>query len=138
MDGDGSMKQYWTEEKIKSAKYDELKKRCEEAEGELAIIKGIGNKSPEMSALQKENNELAKMIDITREEAQVIQLQADNEVRKFTKRIADLEDINKSHQKLNGELRKELTYINKKYVDSLKKLADQKDLVKTYRKAGIL
>ena len=104
------MKQYWTEEKIKSAKYDELKKRAEEAEGELAIIKG----------------------------AQVIQLQADNEVRKFTKRIADLEDINKSHQKLNGELRKELTYINKKYVDSLKKLADQKDLVKTYRKAGIL
>ena len=115
-----------------------LKKRAEEAEGELAIIKGIGNKSPEMEALKKENNELAKMIDITREEAQIIQLQADNEVRKFTKRIADLEDVNKSHQKLNGELREELTNINEKYVDSLKKLADQKDLVKTYRKAGIL
>jgi len=116
----------------------DLKKRVEEAEGELAIIKGIGNKSPEMEALKKENNELAKMIDITREEAQIIQLQADNEVRKFTKLIADLEDVNKSHQKLNGELREELTNINEKYVDSLKKLADQKDLVKTYRKAGIL
>ena len=114
------------------------RKKAQEAEGELAIIKGIGNKSPEMSALKKENNELAKMIDITREEAQIIQLQADNEVRKFTKRIADLEDVNKSHQKLNGELREELTNINEKYVDSLKKLADQKDLVKTYRKAGIL
>ena len=107
------MKQYWTKEKIKSElikspKYDELKKRCEEAEGELAIIKGIGNKSPEMSALQKANQllkkdsyELSKMNDIIREEAQVIQLQAENEARKFTKRIADLETINKSHQKLN-------------------------------------
>ena len=108
-----------------------LKKRCEEAEGELAIIKGIGNKSPEMSALKEENNELAKMIDITREEAQIIQLQADNEVRKFTKRIADLEDVNKSHQKLNGELREDLR-------ETVQKLADSKDLVKTYRKAGIL
>ena len=109
----------------------DLKKRVEEAEGELAIIKGIGNKSPEMSALKKENNELAKMIDITREEAQIIQLQADNEVRKFTKRIADLEAINKSHHKLNGELRELLK-------ETVQKLADSKDLLKTYRKAGIL
>ena len=108
-----------------------LKKKVQEAEGELAIIKGIGNKSPEMSALKKENNELSKMNDIIREEAQVIQLQADNEVRKFTKRIADLEDVNKSHQKLNGELRELLR-------ETVQKLADQKDLVKTYRKAGIL
>ena len=106
-------------------------------DGDGSMNEGMQNLK-EIETLKKENNELAKMIDITREEAQVIQLQADNEVRKFTKRIADLEDINKSHQKLNGELRKELTYINKKYVDSLKKLADQKDLVKTYRKAGIL
>ena len=115
-----------------------LKKRCEEAEGELAIIKGIGNKSPEMEALKKENNELAKMIDITREEAQVIQLQADNEVRKFTKRIADLEAINKSHQKLNGELRKDNELNRELLRKSVKELADHKDLVKTYRKAGIL
>ena len=78
----------------------------------------------EIETLKKENHELAKMNDIIREEAQVIQLQADNEVRKFTKRIADLETINKSHQELNGKLREEL--------------ADHKDLVKTYRKAGIL
>ena len=108
-----------------------LKKRAEEAEGELTIIKGIGNNSPEMLALKKENNELAKMNDIIREEAQVIQLQADNEVRKFTKRIADLEDVNKSHQKLNGELRELLR-------ETVQKLADSKDLLKTYRKAGIL
>ena len=106
-------------------------KRVQEAEGELAIIKGIGNKSPEMQALKKENNDLAKMIDITREEAQVIQLQAENEARRFLKRIADLEAINKSHQKLNGELREDLR-------DVVQKLAESKDLVKTYRKAGIL
>ena len=85
----------------------------------------------EIETLKKENNELAKMIDITREEAQIIQLQADNEVRKFTKRIADLEDVNKSHQKLNGELRELLR-------ETVQKLADQKDLLKTYRKDGIL
>ena len=107
------MNKYWTEEKIKSAKYDELKKRCEEAEGELAIIKGIGNKSPEMQALKKENNDLAKMIDITREEAQVIQLQSEKEARKFLKRIANLEAINKSHQELNGKLRLECDVLNK-------------------------
>ena len=36
---------------------DEKKKR-QEAEGELTIIKGIGNNSPEMKALQKELNEV--------------------------------------------------------------------------------
>ena len=107
------------------------RKKAQEAEGELTIIKGIGNNSPEMLALKKENNELSKMNDIIREEAQVIQLQADNEVRKFTKRIADLEDVNKSHQKLNGELRELLR-------ETVQKLADSKDLLKTYRKAGIL
>ena len=137
MDGDGSMTdgQEINRLKLENAalekSYKASFKRVQEAEGELAIIKGIGNKSPEMSALKKENNELAKMNDIIREEAQVIQLQADNEVRKFTKRIADLEDVNKSHQKLNGELRELLR-------ETVQKLADSKDLLKTYRKAGIL
>ena len=81
----------------------------------------------EIETLKKENNELAKMIDITREEAQVIQLQADNEVRKFTKRIADLEDVNKSHQKLNGELRELLR-------ETVKELSNAKDLNKSHQK----
>jgi len=98
----------------------DLKKRVEEAEGELAIIKGIGNKSPEMSALKKENvalkgfnHELAKMNDIIREEAQVIQLQAEKEARKFLSRIADLEAINRSHKEINGKLRLECDVLNK-------------------------
>ena len=40
----------------------EEKKKREEAEGELTIIKGIGNTSPEMKALRKENEELKKEI----------------------------------------------------------------------------
>ena len=39
-----------------------LTKRAEEAEGEVTIIKGIGQNSPEMKALQKENEELKKAL----------------------------------------------------------------------------
>tara|TARA_R100000306_G_scaffold11430_1_gene13602 strand:+ start:138 stop:467 length:330 start_codon:yes stop_codon:yes gene_type:complete len=35
-----------------------LKKRAEEAEGEMTIVKGIGMNSPEMRALKKENEYL--------------------------------------------------------------------------------
>ena len=35
-----------------------LKKRVQEAEGEVTIIRGIGMNSPEFRALQKENGEL--------------------------------------------------------------------------------
>ena len=38
-----------------------LKKRAEEAEGEVTIVKGIGLNSPEMKALQKENERLKKV-----------------------------------------------------------------------------
>ena len=116
----------------------DLKKRVEEAEGELAIIKGIGNKSPEMQALKKENNDLAKMIDITREETQVIQLKADKQITELQNRLYSAEEVNQAHQKLNGELRKDNEQNRELLRESVKELADHKDLVKTYRKAGIL
>ena len=37
---------------------EQLKKKAHEAEGELSIIKGIGNNSPEMKRLQQEVKEL--------------------------------------------------------------------------------
>jgi len=37
---------------------DKLKKRVQEAEGEVTIIRGIGMNSPEFRALKKENEEL--------------------------------------------------------------------------------
>ena len=116
----------------------DLKKRVEEAEGELAIIKGIGNKSPEMQALKKENNELAKMNDIIREEAQVIQLKADKQITELQNRLYSAEEVNQAHQKLNGELRKDNEQNRELLRESVKELADHKDLVKTYRKAGVL
>ena len=61
---------------------DEKKKR-QEAEGELTIIKGIGNNSPEMKALQKENEKLKK--DLTKEK---LDREYDNSVHK--KEIEDL------------------------------------------------
>ena len=42
----------------------DLKKRAQEAEGELTIIKGIGNTSPEMKALQKKVDELGYHTDV--------------------------------------------------------------------------
>ena len=59
----------------------EEKKRREEVEGENTIIKGIGQNSPEMKALRKENEELRKEID---------ELRADN--KKLAKEINDRVD----------------------------------------------
>ena len=60
----------------------EEKKKREEAEGENTIIKGIGQNSPEMKALRKENEELRKEMD---------ELRADN--KKLAKEINDRVDI---------------------------------------------
>ena len=92
----------------------------------------------EIETLKKENNELAKMIDITREEAQVIQLKADKQITELQNRLYSAEEVNQAHQKLNGELRKENNLNRELLREAVKKLADHKDLVKTYRKAGIL
>ena len=68
-------------------------KRIREAEGELSIIKGIGNNSPEMRALQN--------------------------------RVKELEEIEKSHKKLNGELHQELE-LEKKIMPSLERMCKRK------------
>ena len=58
-----------------------LKKRVQEAEGELTIIKGIGNTSPEMKALRQKNQELKK---------EICELRSDN--RKLSHQIEDRMD----------------------------------------------
>ena len=50
------------------SKNKELKKRAQEAEGELTIIKGIGNTSPEMKALRKRVVELDNSLSIALEQ----------------------------------------------------------------------
>ena len=114
-----------------------LKKRTQEAEGELSIVKGIGNNSPEIKSLKsevaalkqqlhtereslkKEADELMmkkiehyeKEIALVREDAQIEIL---NQTKKYAdniferdSRIKELGIINKDHQKLNSELVKE-------------------------------
>ena len=49
---------------------DELKKKVREAEGELSIIKGIGNNSPEMKALQADNERLKADLARSKEDHQ--------------------------------------------------------------------
>ena len=87
----------------------ELKKRAQEAEGELTIIKGIGNTSPEMKALQARVKELDNSLSIALE-------------------------INDKHQRYNGELQTRLTEVE----EDNKKLSFQiEDKLNQLRKSGM-
>ena len=86
-----------------------LKKRAQEAEGELTIIKGIGNTSPEMKALKERVVELDKSLAIALE-------------------------VNDSHQRYNGKLQARLTEVE----EDNKKLSHQiEDKVSQLRKSGM-
>jgi len=63
-----------------------LKKRAQEAEGENTIIKGIGQNSPEMKALQKENEELKKELSRAKEDHQYDNLVHAKELEKALQR----------------------------------------------------
>ena len=60
--------------------------RAEEAEGENTIIKGIGLNSPEMKALQKENYNLKKELEMEKEDHQYDNLVHENELKKMNKK----------------------------------------------------
>jgi len=62
-----------------------LKKRAEEAEGELTIIKGIGQNSPEMKTLQKEVEKLKADLARAKEEHQYDNLVHQKELEDFRK-----------------------------------------------------
>ena len=64
----------------------EEKKRAEEAEGELTIIKGIGNTSPEMKALQKEVEELKAALARAKEDHQYDNLVHQKELESLRKK----------------------------------------------------
>ena len=85
-----------------------LKKRAQEAAGELTIIKGIGNTSPEMKALKERVVELDKSLAIALE-------------------------VNDSHQRYNGKLQTRITELE----EDNKKLAHQvEDQLDRFRKSG--
>ena len=64
-----------------------LKKRAEEAEGEVTLIKGIGLNSPEMKSLQKENEELKADLARAKEDHQYDNLVHQNELDKLLKKF---------------------------------------------------
>ena len=63
-----------------------LKKRAQEAEGELTIIKGIGNTSPEMRALQKEVEKLKADLVRAKEDHQYDNLVHQKELESLRKK----------------------------------------------------
>ena len=63
-----------------------LKKRAQEAEGEVTIVKGIGQNSPEMKALQKEVEELKAEIARVNEEHQYDNLVHQQELERALKK----------------------------------------------------
>ena len=72
----------------------EEKKKRQEAEGELTIIKGIGNNSPEMKALENRVKELDNSLSISLEindqyQREVKEVKEDNQ--KLALQISDLE-----------------------------------------------
>ena len=60
-----------------------LKKRAEEAEGEVTLIKGIGLNSPEMKSLRKENEELKADLARAKEDHQYDNLVHQNELTNY-------------------------------------------------------
>ena len=65
---------------------EELKKKAQEAEGELTIIKGIGSNSPEMKALQKEVEELKENLARVKEDHQYDNLVHQRELEDLRKK----------------------------------------------------
>ena len=85
----------------------EEKKRTQEAEGELTIIKGIGNTSPEMKALQKRVKELENSLSIALEINDKYQRE-ENQLK------AELARVKEDHQYDNLVHQKELKDLRKK------------------------
>jgi len=91
-----------------------MKKRAEEAEGELSIMKGI--ETNRVREAQARCNHLQNELDRTKREN-----------NNLFNRIAEALEINESHQKLNGKLQEKLTELeeeNKKMRDVLDKRVD--------------
>ena len=85
------------------------KKKRQEAEGELTIIKGIGNTSPEMKTLQERVKELDNSLAIALE-------------------------VNDKHQRYNGELQTRVTELEEDNQKLAKQITDKIDQM---RKSGM-
>ena len=89
------------------------KKRRQEVEGENTIIKGIGNNSPEMKALQARVKELDNSLAIALE-------------------------INDKHQRYNGKLQIRLTEVEEDNKKLSKQVEDKDNVVSKLRSKGLI
>jgi len=98
-----------------------MKRRAQEAEGELSILKGI--ETNRVKEAQARCNHLQDELDRVKKE--------NNDL---FNRIADALAVNESHQKLNGKLQERLTELE----EELKRLNDVHDKkLDSARKAGL-
>ena len=124
---------------------DKLKKRAQEAEGELTIIKGIGNTSPEMKLLQTEVEALKAQLHTDRAEYQKELDRIKKENNDLYNKIADLTEVTKSkdyfrdpdYQYLIDENhRLEQQYLEVK-ADNIKLARQVEDKMDQLRKSGM-
>jgi hypothetical protein len=99
----------------------DMKKRAEEAEGELSIMKGI--ESNRVKEAQATSGHLQSELDRVKKDNNDLFL-----------RIAELTEVEESHHNMNGKLQERLTEVE----EDNKKLSDQiTDQVDRARKAGL-
>ena len=103
--------------------YEKEHKLRQEAEGEMTIIKGIGQNSPEMKAAKAKIEELNGILD---------RVKLDN--NNLYTRVADSLEVNEHHQELNGKLQSRITELE----EDNRKLANQiEDKVNQMRRSGM-
>jgi chromosome segregation ATPase len=134
-------------------KYKKEHKRRQEAEGELAIIKATTVlNSPEMREMKTKLSETEVVLNGTKKI--VREMQGENS--DMFQRIAELCEVNESHQKLNGKLQTQLTELEEYNIklrqeitvkeqevlevkaDNLKLARQIDDHVSKLRQAGVL
>ena len=99
----------------------DMKKRAEEAEGELSIMKGI--ETNRVKEAQAKSNQLQEELDRVKKDNNDLFL-----------RIAELTEVEESHRKANGKLQERLTEVE----EDNKKLSHQiGDKLERARKAGL-
>ena len=121
------------------------KKRAEEAEGELSIVKGIGNNSPEMKGLRSEVAALKQQLHTDRDEHQKNLDKIKKENNDLYNKIADLTEVAQSkdyfrdpdYQYLINENRKLEEERNELLVDNKKLAAQIEDKIDQLRKSGM-
>jgi hypothetical protein len=98
-----------------------MKKRAEEAEGELSIMKGI--ETNRVKEAQAKSNQLQDEVE---------RVKKDN--NDLYNRIADALEVNESHQKVNGKLQERLTELEE---ENKKMHARLDERIDSMRKSGM-